>query len=252
MLTDRQDAFGHQLYDYFRLGIQDARIPGIIERYDGYINDSGSTALYFTGYRDWPALEKKAIRFARGRVLDIGCGAGRHAIYLQEKGLDVTGIDSSPLAVEVCKSRGLKNAVLLPINSIGPELGLFDTVLMLGNNFGLFGSFKGARRLLKKLDGVTNANGRIIATTNDIYRTTDPAHLSYHQYNRQHGRMGGQVRLKVRYKQYATPWFDYLMVSKDEMESILDGSGWKSARYIESESSHYAVILEKKKRGTRR
>jgi SAM-dependent methyltransferase len=251
IFKDNQDAFGRQLYDYY-LRNSISHIPGIIERYDGYINSSGSITLYFSGFKDWPLIERKAIRLARGRVLDIGCGAGRHCLYLQEKGLDVTGIDNSPLAIEVCKQRGVKDAILLSIGDIHPGLGVFDTVLMFGSNFGLFGSFKGARRTLKKLDRITSKHAKILAMTNDLYRTEDPDHLSYHEYNRNHGRMGGQLKLKVRYRKYSTPWFDYLLVSKAEMEDILDGTGWKAARYIDSEDSHYVAVIEKRKGGRSR
>jgi 2-polyprenyl-3-methyl-5-hydroxy-6-metoxy-1,4-benzoquinol methylase len=73
------------------------------------------------------------MRFVKGRVLDIGCGAGRVALYLQKKGFDVSGIDVSPLAVKVCKLRGLKKARVLSISNIGAKLGKFDTLLMFGN-----------------------------------------------------------------------------------------------------------------------
>lgn len=242
---DNRDAFGHLLFDYHEKGNTDSRLPGILERYDGFITDAGSTAAYFSAYKNWPLIERKAIRLARGWVLDIGCGAGRHCLYLQEKGLEVTGIDNSPLSIEVCRQRGVKNAVVLAFNDVSPDLGIFDTVLMLGSNFGLFGSFNNARRILKKLEKITSRHARIIATTNDVYQTENPDHLSYHEYNRIHGRMGGQLKTRIRYKKYATPWFDYLMVSKEEMENILDGTGWKVTRYIDAGDSHYAAIIDK-------
>lgn len=246
IFKDNQDAFGHLLFEYYK-GDIDSRLPGILERYDGFVTDTGSTKAYFSGYKQWPLIERKAIRLARGKVLDIGCGAGRHCLYLQNKGLEVTGIDNSPLTIEVCRQRGVKNAVLLAASDVNPTLGIFDTVLMLGHNFGLFGSFKSARRILAKLNKITSGHARIIATTNDVYQTEDPDHLSYHEYNRNHGRMGGQLKTRVRYKKYSTPWFDYLMVSKEEMESILDGTGWKTGRYIDAGDSHYAAIIEKQK-----
>lgn len=247
MLTEQQDAFGRQLYDYFLAGKEGSRILGIIERSDGYIADSGASALYFSDFKGWPLLERKAIRFARGRVLDAGCGAGRHLLYLQQKGHEVVGIDNSPLAVEVCKRRGIENTVVLPLSGIHAGMGEFDTVLMLGHNFGLFGSFKGARRLLKKLKSITSKRARIIATTNNPYETRDADYLEYHRHNREHGRMGGQLRIKVRYRKYATPWFDYLMVSRGEMETILEGTGWKVSKFIDTGDSHYAAIIEKEK-----
>jgi len=238
MLKDHQDqdAFGHEMYDYLK------NITGweVVERDDGYIDVSGGPKAYFSEYKHWPLYE-------RGRVLDIGSGAGRHLLYLQGKGLEVMGIDNSPLAIEVCRLRGIKNAEVVSINQISSKLGIFDTVLMMGNNFGLFGSFEGARRLLKKISRITSENGRIIAVTNDVYNTDNPAHLSYHELNRKRGRMAGQIRLKIRYKQYASPWFDYLMVSKEEMENILDGTDWKVNRFIDSEGSVYAAIIDKKR-----
>ena len=248
MLTDKQDAFGHEIYDYFKDIKRRRPIMEIVERDDGYIDNSGGPEIYFSEYKNWPSHYKKAIKYARGRVLDIGCGAGRCSLYLQGKGLDVVGIDNSPLAIKVCKQRGLKDARVVSINQIDAKLDVFDTILMMGNNFGLFGSFEGARRLLEKLDKITSQKGRIVAETNDVYRTDNPDHLSYHKLNRKRGRMGGQVRIRVRYRKYATPWFDYLMVSRDEMENILDGTDWKVEKYIESEGPVYIAVISKKKR----
>ncbi|OGN99328.1 MAG: hypothetical protein A2Y89_07455 [Chloroflexi bacterium RBG_13_51_18] len=247
MLTDKQDAFGHEIYDYFKKGKQGPPILEIIERDDGYIDATGGPMAYFSEYNDWHPHQKKAMRFARGKVLDIGCGAGRHALYLQQKGLDGVGIDNSPLAIKVCKQRGLKDARVISINQIDAELGVFDTVLMMGNNFGLFGSYAGAKRLLKKFYKITSPQARIIAETNDVYKTDNPDHLSYHKLNRKRGRMCGQMRIRVRYKKHTTPWLDYLMVSKKEMENILDGTDWKVDKYIESEGPVYIAVIGKKK-----
>ena len=247
MLKENQDAFGHAMYDYLVSGMRDPHIEEIIEREDGYIDTAGGPAAYFADYRRWPPIEKKALRYARGRVLDIGCGAGRHSLYLQGKGLDVTGIDNSPLAIEVCKQRELTHAEVIPINNISSKLGIFDTVLMLGNNFGLFGSYQGAKRLLKRISRITSKKGRIIATSNDVYKTDNPEHLKYQEMNRKRGRMAGQIRCRVRYHQYATPWFDYLMVSREEMENILEDTDWKVNRFIDSPSPFYIAIIDKKK-----
>ena len=245
MLKEHQDAFGREIFDYLTHGSGARAVAEIIERDDGYFNSSRGPAAYFTEFRDWLAFERKAMRFARGRVLDIGSGAGRHALYLQGKGPEVMAIDNSPLAIEVCKRRGIKNTSVTPINQIGSNLGVFDTIIMMGNNFGLFGSFNVAKRVLKRFYKITSEKGRIIASTNDTYDTEVPEHLSYQQSNREKGRMSGQVRIRVRYKKYVTPWFDYLMVSKEEMENILDGTGWRVSKYIDSESSFYIAIIDK-------
>lgn len=235
-----QDAYGQHFYHYLKTksGFE------IIERDDGYI-DIGSLQGYFAEYKDWPKHVKQAIKYVQGRVLDIGCGAGRHSLYLQGKGFDVLGTDVSPLAIKVCKQRGLKKVKVIPITQLNPKLGKFDTIILLGNNFGLFGSFNRAQKLLKKFYTITSDNARIIAETNDIYQTSDPDHLWYHKFNKKRGRMSGQLRFRIRYKKYTTPYIDYLMVSKPELQRILDGTGWKVKRFIDSRGSQYIVIIEK-------
>lgn len=240
-MKDQQDAHGNAMFDHLR----GKGAFEIVERDDGFITPTNAPAVYFSKYRDWPVHERKAMRYARGKVVDIGCGAGRHALYLQEKGLDVLGIDTSPLAIKVCRRRGLKKTKLMSVSQISPKLGRFDTLLMFGNNFGLFESLNKARRLLKRFHGATSKEARIIAESTDPYKTDEPDHLEYHKLNRKRGRMSGQIRLRVRYKKYATPWFDYLLVSKDEMKEIMRGTGWQVKRFFDSKQAWYAAIIEK-------
>lgn len=187
----------------------------IIERDDGLISGGGpfGRKLCLSGYKDWAPFEKECMRYVKGRVLDIGCGAGRHSLYLQKKGFDVLGIDNSPLAIEVCRLRGLRKTRVLDIEGLHRfKTGALDSILMMGNNFGLFGSFQKARRLLKQMHRITTKNARIIAQTLDPYQTKDPIHLNYHRINRKRGRMSGQIRLRVRFQNLIGPWMDYLMV----------------------------------------
>ena len=220
------DAFGQMLLD--------GTGPEIIERDDGFL-DAGKMA-YFAPVALWPAVERRALRWVRGRVLDVGVGAGRAALELQRRGRSVVGIDVSSGAVEVARGRGVRDVRLLD------SVGRFDTIVMFGNNFGLFGSPSKARRLLRRLRPLAD---RIVAGSNDPYATEDPAHLAYQEHNRKRGRMPGQLRLRVRYRDLIGPWFDYLIVSPDEMASILEDTQWRIRRVIqESGSGYYVAILE--------
>ncbi|NIQ07972.1 MAG: class I SAM-dependent methyltransferase [Candidatus Korarchaeota archaeon] len=178
-------------------------------------------------------------------MLDIGCGVGRHSLYLQKRGFEVVGIDNSPLAIKVSRLRGLKKAKVMSIDDLDFPAGYFDTVIMMGNNFGLFSSFKKARRLLRKFSKMTTENAVIIAHTRDPYKTDNLDHLEYHKLNKSKGRMGGQVRIRIRFGKYVGRWFDYLMVSKEEMEEILEGTGWKIDEFIDSNDSEYVAIIGK-------
>ena len=160
------------------------------------------------------------MRYVRGRVLDIGCGPGRAAIHLQERGHDVLAIDLSPLAVKTARRCGVRRAKVRSVTQVNTRLGRFDTLLMLGNNFGLMSSRIRARWLLQRFAAVTPPSGRVVAEAVDPYATDDPDHLRYHRANRRRGRMSGQIRMRVRYRTFRTPWFDYLLVSQEEMSGL--------------------------------
>ncbi len=163
----------------------------------------------------------------------------------RKKGFDVLGIDVSPLAIKVCKLRGLKKAKVLSIEDVDFKPDSFDTIIMMGNNFGLLGSFSNARELLKKFHGMTSENALIIADTRDPYKTDDPDHLEYHVLNKKKGRMGGQVRIRIRFQNYVSGWFDYLMVSKEELTEMLKGTGWKIKAFIDCDESKYVAVIGK-------
>lgn len=240
-----EDAYGRQFLDEYNNRKPTAEI---IERDDGLIETGSKEGMYFSRYEDWSPTEKQAIGFVEGKVLDVGCGAGRHSLYLQEKGFDVTGIDNSPDAIKVCGLRGLKKAEALPIENVEKLAGNnFDTIIMFGNNFGLFGSPDNAKNILGKFSLITSDEARIIAGTLDPYKTDDPKHLAYHKLNRARGRMPGQARMRIIYDDAVGEWFDYLFVSPEEMEEIFDETNWQIREFIKSKGAHYFAVIEKKK-----
>ena len=248
MLIDISDAHGHMFSDYHN-GRENVEI---VEREDGLIDKSSESNClgprdYFAEYGDWAEHQKLAMEHATGRILDIGCAAGRHSLYLQAQGHGVLGIDNSSLAIETCQRRGLKNARVMPVAGLSPKTGTFDTILMMGRNFGFVGSSVRTRSLLSRFAAMTSDSAKIILETLDPYQTADPCHLAYHQFNRDHGRMSGQLRLRVHYREYTTQWFDYLFVSKAELEDILEETAWQVERYIDSATNTptYVVILRK-------
>ncbi len=241
MLPTEQDAFGLMLHDHL-WGVEAREV---VERDDGYIDVSAGPALYFASIDQWSRHTRAAMRHLRGPVLDVGCGAGRLALYAQEQGLEVLATDISPLAVAVCHRRGVRRAEVVAFEELGPALGAFATIAMLGNNFGLTGSREGAIEFLERAKAFTTPDARIIAESMDPYATENPDHLGYHERNRARGRMAGQIRLRVRYRTAATPWIDYLFVSVEEMEGILAGTGWEIRELLHSDGPSYIAVIER-------
>lgn len=247
-LSPIEDAYGQEIWAYYN----GKDVAEIVENADGYISASKfGPKGYFLDYEDWAPYAKKAMEFVKGRVLDVGCGAGRCSLYLQKKGFEVTGIDNSPLAMKVCKMRGLKKARLIAVEDLNFKPNSFDTIIMMGNNFGLLGSFAKAQRLLKKFHSFTSGNAMIIADTRDPYKTDNPVYLEYHRINKKKGRLGGQIRLRIRFEKYVGRWLDYLMVSKEEMIEILNGTGWNVRDFIDSGDSQYIAVIEKQPSGSK-
>jgi SAM-dependent methyltransferase len=242
-MNSSEDAYGEQLRAQYEQKIATAEA---IERDDGHIDLGSDAGLYFTGYDEWPESERNAVDRSKGRVLDIGCGAGRHSLYLRSRGLDVTGIDSSPGAVDICKLKGLEKALVRPIAEVD-KFGenSFDTILMLGNNFGLLGGFYEAKVILGKLGRITSHDAQMIAGTRDPYKTDDEAHLQYHKLNKDRGRMPGQIRMRVRYGKIVGEWFDYLFVSPNEMEDVLEGTGWQIDEILGTDGANYIAVIGK-------
>jgi SAM-dependent methyltransferase len=239
------DAFGRLLLDH----LEGREVHEIVERDDGLIMTGGRPTTYFAPFRKWFAMERRALRLARGRVLDVGCGAGRVALHLQERGLEVVAIDVSPRAVEVSRRRDVRDARVLALAGVDEGLGRFDTVILYGNNFGLLGGRRSAIRILRRFRKLTSDRGRIIAESFDWSKTDDPVHLANHERNRRRGRMPGQNRIRLRHGLLATPWFDYLLTTPDEMAELAAAAGWELVRTIHEPDQAvnlYVGILEKR------
>jgi len=177
------------------------RAMEIVERSDGYV--MAFDARYLVApFRKWDdADERRAMRFVRRRVLDVGCGGGRVCLHLQERGLDVVGIDSSPEAIACSRQRGVRDARVLTIDAI-----------------------------------------------DDSHALDEPVHRRYRDQNHRRGRLPRQLRVRIRYRELATPWLDWLQVSQAELIDLLDGTGWRLSHALGDGPSYVAIIENTKER----
>lgn len=194
-------------------------------------------SVYFRTGKQLPLLEKKAIELCHGKVLDIGAGAGSHALILQNKGLDVVGLEISPAACEVMRNRGLKKVVCEDIFKYKDEK--FDTLLLLMNGIGLCGDLSGFRKFLKKAETLLNEKGILLFDSSDIS-------YMYEEVEMPVGHYYGEVTCCYEYQKEVTDWFNWLYLDFKTLEKIALEEGWKSELIYTDENDQYLVKLSKK------
>ena len=156
-----KDLFGQALLD-FQKG---AFTEDIMTSTNISDHDTLPISYLFRNFKEMPKLEQKALKLAKGHVLDVGCGAGSHSLYLQEKGFQLKSIDISEGAIEVCKLRGVKNA---EVKNILDETETYDTILLLMNGTGIFQELSQLSKYLKHLKSLLHLNGQILIDSSDI------------------------------------------------------------------------------------
>jgi len=192
--------------------------------------------IYFRNEDEMPELELKALDLCRGRVLDVGAGVGSHALILQKKGMDVTGMDISASAVSIMKQRGLKQAIEGNILTHKPLGKKYDTLLFMMNGIGLTGSLPGLRSFLNQAKELINTDGQLVFDSSD---------LSYLYLEIPFPESGyfGEVSFRYEYKSVKGNWFKWVYVDQKTLTDIATQTGWCTEVIFEDENDQYLARL---------
>jgi SAM-dependent methyltransferase len=216
-----EDVWGALLLDH--LNGADPR-PAMLEAADGASGPAMPAEWFFRSFEGWDWWDQELLAgVERGPVLDLGCGAGRASLYLQQRGLEVTAVDHSAGAVEVSRRRGVLDARLADLND-PPSDRLWATVLLLNGNLGLGGSWDGNRRLLRRLADVSAPGATLIGDSVDY---TGP----------------GEIRLRIRSGEGVTPWWQQRNVSHEEIPRLVRGTGWVVEQQLMDGTDHAVRLL---------
>jgi len=224
------DILGESIEDYFK-GTRNHKL---------WVHDEHGPNLempiktYFRNEKNMPLLEQKALGLCKGKILDIGAGAGSHALWLQNKGFAVTALEISPKAAAVIKSRGVNNVIQQDIFSFKNQK--FDTLLLLMNGIGLSGTTEGLKRFLKHAKSLLNPEGQLLFDSSDIAYLYEGEPFPMNHYY-------GEIKCRYEYKKQFSDWITWLYIDQNYLINIAEKSGFHTEIIFEDGNDQYLVRL---------
>ena len=232
-----KDLFGKAILDY-----QTGNAPeNLITETSISEEDEMDVAYLFRDYKHMPYIEQKALKLTKGKVLDVGCGAGSHSLYLQNvRELDVTAIDISANAIEACKLRGIKKAYVQDVMQLEGEK--FDTILLMMNGAGMCGKLNKIEGFLTKIKSLLNEGGQVLLDSSDIIYMFDedddggkwiPSDIDYY----------GEVIFNVSYKNESEEPFNWMYIDYNTLQNAAHATGFTCELVQEGEHYDYLAKL---------
>lgn len=230
----QKDLLGNAMLDFFNGNYTE----DILTETNISEEDALPLPYLFRSFEEMPLIEQKALTLAKGKVLDAGCGAGSHALFLQKKGLDVTAIDLSPGAIEVCKLRGVQNVKVADLLCITEK---YDTILLLMNGTGIFQNLENAPHFLKHLKSLLNPNGQILIDSSDLiymFDVEDDGGIWVSTEREYYG----ELTFKMSYKGETSPQFEWLYLDFERLKELSIQVGLKCE--LVEEGDHYDYLAK--------
>ena len=236
-MNSKMDPMGRAIAEYWKTKTAD-RLRVFSPMFE---EDEIPLTTLFRSHEDMPEIERKALDMAKGRILDVGAGAGCHSLVLQERGMDVTAIDISPLSVETMKERGVKKVFEQDFFTLESQ---FDSILMLMNGIGIVGTLERMPEFFKQLDKILAPRGQVLCDSSDIsyvFETEDsivelPDDMGYY----------GEHSFQMQYKDTIGEPFDWLYIDADTLRQKAGRNGYAVEVVAEGEHYDYLARITKK------
>ncbi len=192
--------------------------------------------VFFRKEDELPGIESYALDLCRGSILDIGAGAGSHALLLQQRGFDVTALEVSAKAAEVIKARGAKKVVNKDIMQYHEQR--YDTLLMLMNGIGLTGDLTGLHEFLDHAKTIIRPGGQLLFDSSDVAYLYEDGKFPQDCYY-------GEISYQYEYKGFKGDWFRWLYIDQKLLSQIAEQHGWMAQIIYEHEDDQYLARLVK-------
>ena len=193
-------------------------------------------ATLFREYADMPEIERMALDMAKDKTLDVGAGSGCHSLVLQQRGVDVTAVDISPLSVEAMKERGVKKVMLQDFFAL--EGQQYDTILMLMNGIGIVGTLERMPAFFKQLDKILAPGGQVLCDSSDISYVfeIDDGTIEYPDSEVYYG----EISFRMQYEDTRGEPFPWLYIDSDTLREVSEENGYKAE--VMAEGDHYDYL----------
>lgn len=226
-----KDPMGTAIADYLSNGKADT-LRVFAKDFD---EDEMPIETLFRRYEEMPELEQKALQMSKGKILDVGAGAGCHSLALQDMGKDVTAIDISPLSIVAMKNRGVKNAVEQDFFTVAEK---YDTILMLMNGIGIVGTVNALPRFLQHIDNIMAPEGQLLVDSSDIcYIFEEEDGIIYLPEGEKYY---GEMEYQMQYKDIKGAPFPWLYIDFESLANIASEYGFKAE--VIAEGEHYDYL----------
>lgn len=236
-MNESQDPMGSAIYDYWKHGKADVlRVFSPM-----FEEDELPVQTLFRSFEEMPVIEQTALQMASGRTLDVGAGSGCHSLVLQEKGVDVTALDISPLSVKTMQERGVKRALLQDFFTFEEQ---FDTVLLLMNGAGITGTVERLPLLFQQLDKVLAPGGQALCDSSDLcYLFEDEdGIIELHDMDGYYG----ELVYQLQYKDIKGEPFPWLYVDANTLSEQAAACGYLMEIVAQGDHYDYLARITKK------
>ncbi|MDX1602858.1 MAG: class I SAM-dependent methyltransferase [Salinimicrobium sediminis] len=231
------DIFGKAIKAFFENG-DDEEITVHSPDFD---DDVIPVPYLFRSYKEMPKLEQKALQLCRGKVLDVGCGAGSHALYLQEeRNLEVKAIDTSSGAIEVCRKRGVTDAKNINFEDLSEEK--FDTILLLMNGTGIVGKMRFLDNFFRQLKNLLTINGQVLIDSSDLIYLFEQDEDGGVWVDTSQGYYG-ELTYRLSYKGETSKDFPWLYLDFDSLYLAAAKNGFECEKVFEGDHYDYLAKL---------
>lgn len=228
-----KDIHGKAIRDYYQ---KKGKSPLILHNsYDE--PEDMPVEVFFREEHELSTLEHLALIECKGKVLDIGAGAGAHALILQERGIDVSAIENSWGCVEVMQQSGVEKVFY---EDYKVHTKKYDTLLLLMNGIGIAGKQNGVSKFLKKCKELLNPDGQIMLDSSDISYLYDEEGAE-----KPEGYFG-EIRYCYEYKGEKGDWFDWLYLDQESLTEEAAKVGMKVEILMTDENDQYLACITAK------